>query len=68
MWNYFKCTIIVHLKSLITKKTTTFDVGNKGSNTGKRARRKNLRHPRKRFLVFNEDPPSWRQYKIIFNE
>jgi hypothetical protein len=26
----------------------------KGSNTGKRARRKNLRHPRERFLVCNE--------------
>jgi len=26
-----------------------------GFNTGKRARRKNLRHPRERFLVSNED-------------
>jgi len=31
-------------------------VGYTGSNTGKRARRKNLRHPRERFLVSNEAP------------
>ena len=28
-----------------------FSLRNKGSNTGKRARRKNLRHPRERFLA-----------------
>jgi hypothetical protein len=32
----------------------------KGSNTGKRARQKNLRHPRERFLVSNEAPPNSR--------
>ena len=37
----------------------------KGSNTGKRARRKNLRHPRERFLVFNEGPPNWRPIYIF---
>jgi hypothetical protein len=37
----------------------------KGSNTGKRARRKNLRHPRERFLVSNEAPPSWRPIEIF---
>ena len=37
---------------------------NKGSNTGKRARRKNLRHPRERFLVSNEALPSWRPIEI----
>jgi hypothetical protein len=37
----------------------------KGSNTGKRARRKNLRHPRERLLVSNEDPPSWRPIEIF---
>ena len=34
-------------------------IRNKGSNTGKRARWKNVRHPRYRFLVSNEAPPSW---------
>ena len=38
---------------------------NKGSNTGKRARRKNLRHPRERFLVSNEAPPIWRPIEIF---
>jgi hypothetical protein len=52
----------------------------KGSNTGKRARRKNLRHPRERFkrarrenlrhprerfLVSNEAPPSWKPIEIF---
>jgi hypothetical protein len=37
----------------------------KGSNTGKRARWKNLRHPRERFLVSNEALPSWRPIEII---
>ena len=37
----------------------------KGSNTGKRARRKNLRHPRERFLVSNEALPSWRSIEIF---
>jgi hypothetical protein len=37
----------------------------KGSNTGKRARRKNLRHPRERFLVSNEALPSWRPIEIF---
>jgi hypothetical protein len=37
----------------------------KGSNTSKRARRKNLRHPRERFLVSNEAPPSWRSIEIL---
>ena len=37
----------------------------KGSNTGKRARRENLRHPRERFLVSNEAPPSWRPIEIF---
>ena len=37
----------------------------KGSNTGKRARRKNLRHPRERFLVSNEAPSSWRPIEIF---
>jgi hypothetical protein len=37
----------------------------KGSNTGKRARRKNLRHPRERFLVYIEAPPSWRPIEIF---
>jgi hypothetical protein len=37
----------------------------KGSNTGKRARRKNLRHPREIFLVSNEAPPSWRPIEIF---
>ena len=36
-----------------------------GSNTGKRARRKNLRHPRERFLVSNEAQPSWRPIEIF---
>jgi hypothetical protein len=40
---------------------------NKGSNTGKRARRENLRHPRERFLVSNETPPSWRPIEIFLN-
>jgi hypothetical protein len=37
----------------------------KESNTGKRARRKNLRHPRERFLVSNEAPPIWRPIEIF---
>ena len=37
----------------------------KGSNTGKRARRKNLRYPRERFLVSNEALPSWRPIEIF---
>jgi len=37
----------------------------KGSNTGKKARRKNLRHPRERFMVSNEPPPSWRPIEIF---
>ena len=37
----------------------------KGSNTGKRARRKNFRHPRERFLVSNEALPSWRSIEIF---
>jgi hypothetical protein len=37
----------------------------KGSNTGKRARQNNLRHPRERFLVSNEAPPSWRPIEIF---
>ena len=41
------------------------DERNKGSNTGKRARQKNLRHPRERFLVSNEAPPSWRPIEIF---
>jgi hypothetical protein len=32
---------------------------------GKRARRKNLRHPRERFLVSNEAPSSWRPLEIF---
>jgi len=40
-------------------------VRNKGSNTGKRVRRKNLRHPRERFLVSNEAPLSWRPIEIF---
>jgi hypothetical protein len=36
----------------------------KGSNTGKRARRKYLRHQRESFLVSNEAPPSWRPIDI----
>ena len=38
---------------------------NKGPNTGKRARRKNLRHPSERLLVSNEAPPSWRPIEIF---
>ena len=34
-------------------------------NTGKRARRKNLRHPRERFLVSNEALPNWRPIEIF---
>ena len=37
----------------------------KGSNTGKRASRKNLRYPRERFLVSNKAPPSWRPIEIF---
>ena len=37
----------------------------KGSNTGKRARRKNIIHLRERFLVSNEAPPSWRPIYIF---
>jgi hypothetical protein len=37
----------------------------KGYKTGKRARQKNLRHPRERFLVSNEAPPSWRPIEIF---
>ena len=37
----------------------------KGSNTGKRARQKNLRHPRETFLVSNEAQPSWRPIEIF---
>jgi hypothetical protein len=37
----------------------------KGSNTSKRARRKNLRHPRERFLVSNEALSSWRPIEIF---
>jgi hypothetical protein len=33
-------------------------MGYKGSNTGKRARRKNLRHPREKILVSNEIFPA----------
>jgi hypothetical protein len=38
---------------------------NNGSNTGKRARRKNLRHLRERFLVSNSAEPSWRPIQIF---
>jgi ribosome assembly protein YihI (activator of Der GTPase) len=37
----------------------------KGYKTGKRARQKNLRHPRERFLVSNEALPSWRPIEIF---
>ena len=37
----------------------------KRSNTGKRARRKNLRHKRERFLGSIEAPPSWRPIEIF---
>ena len=37
----------------------------KGSNTGKRERQKNLKHPRERFLLPNEAPPSWRPIEIF---
>ena len=40
-------------------------VRNKGSNTGKRARRKNLRHSRERFLLSNEALLSWRPIEIF---
>ena len=36
-----------------------------GSNTGKRTRQKNLRHPRERFLVSNEALSSWRPIEIF---
>ena len=38
---------------------------NEGSNTGKKTRRKNLRHPRERLLVSNEAQPSLRPIKIF---
>ena len=52
---------------VIFKKSLKISKRYKWSNTGKtkRARRKNLRHPRKRFLVSNEAPPSWRSIEIF---
>jgi hypothetical protein len=53
--------ILIILKSLGARKPKdlkSINTRHKGSNTGKRARRKNLRHPRERFLVSNEAPPS----------
>jgi hypothetical protein len=37
----------------------------KGSNTGKRARRIYLRHPKERVLVSNDAPSSWRPIEIF---
>jgi hypothetical protein len=54
----FQVLELCSLKSETIDNLTTND-GYKGSNNGKRARRKNLRQPRERFLISNEAPPSW---------
>jgi len=65
------CSVITGCSSFTACKLVRKDMDineherHKGSNTGKRARRKNLRHPRERFLVSNEALPSWRPIEIF---
>ena len=62
MINYINDVLYMHV---IEDCVYMYFYRHKGSNSGKRARRKNLRHPRERFLVSNEAPPSWRPIEII---
>jgi hypothetical protein len=57
--------IYIKKNSEDNNKTKLKNERHKGSNIGKRARWKNLRHPRERFLVSNGDPLSWRPIEIF---
>ena len=73
---YASCALNL-ISTLLLVLTILLPYGHKGSNTGKRARRKNLRHPRERFLLVSNEAhdfywsptrltePRWRPIEIF---